>query len=329
MKNSILGLSILITLLCAFLLFEKDREVRQALDRAEAAEKKREAAAADAARQELKNGRQLRQARSDAFENAVAMQQLREHLSSTPADAKHKDLSSLFHDQAMREALKSEVKSGTARQIRALFDAGLAKQLNLDDSRAAALKQLLTQRSSLYWDQVLIPRMTGDLADADVPAAGAAAKQQLDDNMAQIRALIGDDGYNTLQWFEKTQAARDDLKQFSSQFADDGQGLTADQQNQLLAVMSDQSAGFKYQSDLGNASDPAQLDLQHWENNFTDDKINAYFEDRQRLNDAIVQNANSILTPQQADLLRGYLTQQLQQARFTLQTSLAMYKNQQ
>ena len=326
MKNSIVGLSILVTLLCGWLLFQKNREVQQALARARVAEEKQEAVAAAAAQQEEKSGRlqtQLRQTRAKALENEAALQQLRQQSSTNQVSSvKHKDLSDLYRDQAIQEMARDEAKSGTARHIKALFDAGLAQQLNLNDGQTASLKELLTQKASLFWDQMLIPMIAGDLDEAGMAAAGNTIKQGLADNTAQLRALLGNDGYDVYQWYDKTQPERDSMNQFSQGFAEAGQNLSAEQQNQLLAIMTDRAVNFKYQFDPG---DPSQLDFAHWYDNFTDEKINTLVQDREKLNNQILQNANAVLTPEQASLFKQFLSQQLQQARLTMQMTTATF----
>jgi hypothetical protein len=327
MKNSMIGLSLAITLLCGFLLFQKNREVEAARARLAAAEKQREVLAAEAAQLEKKSTSyqtRLHESRAEAFDKTVEAQELRQQLARIQTgekDQEHKDLSGLFRDEAMKGVLKEEAKAGIARNIKTLFDAGLAQQLHLDDNQSATLKQLMTQKDSILWNQMLIPMTTGELDDAGMAAAGKGIKQALEENTAQTRALLGDEGYTAYQWFEKTQPERDRLKEFSSKVEQAGQDLSTGQQSELLAVMTDERVNFKFQFDLG---DPAQLNFEHWDDNFTEERINAYFQDMEQLNDRIAQRARAVLTPEQSNALKDLLAQELAKAKFTIRTTTAL-----
>jgi hypothetical protein len=329
MKNSIVGLSVLVTLLCGFLLFQKNREVEKVRAQIAAAEKKRAAMTAQANQQEQKNKNlrtELLETRMEAAEKSAEAHELKQQLSRPAAnDNQPKGVSEIFHDQAMKEMLKEETKVGIARNVNALFDAGLAQQLKLDDNQTTSLKKLLTQKAALVWDQFLLPMMTGEVDEAGMPAAGKAIRQALEENTAQLRTLLGNDSFEVYQWYEKTQPDRDQLKEFGLKFAEAGRGLSAEQQSQLLSLMTQERTNFKFQYDL---SDPLQLNFDHWYDNFTEDRINTYTRDAEQLNDRIVQRANTVLTPEQAALFKGLLTQQLQHAKLTMRLTTATFAKQ-
>ncbi len=325
MKNSILVLSIAVTLLCGFLLIQKNRQVEAALARAAAAENKREAIASEAAQQQKRNKdlrAQLRESRAESIESAASAQELQRRLAATPpAIDPTNPVSALFRDQAMREVMKAEARDGVARSVNALFKSGLASQLHLNDTQSDALKQLLTQKGSLMWEQFLLPMMAGEIDESNMAATGKNIRQMLEDNAAQIRSLLGDDGYNTYQWFDKTQPERERLDKFTQQFAGAGQALSDDQRSQLQGIMTEEHTNFQFQHDLG---DPFQLDYEHWYDNFTPEKIDAYSAEMEQLNGRIWQRAQTVLTPEQAASFKEFMEQQLQQGRFTARMTTAM-----
>lgn len=320
-----IGLSLVITLLCGFILFQKNREVEEARTRLAAAEKQREIMAAEAAQLEKKTKSyqtRLHESRAEALDKTVEVQELQQQLARTQTSTKEpKGLSEMFHDQVMKEVLKDEAKAGIARNIKTLFDAGLAQQLQLNDDQSATLRQLLTQKASILWNQMLIPMTTGELDAAGMAEAGKGIKQALDENAAQTRVLLGDDGYNTCQWFEKTQPERDRVKEFSAKVEQEGQNLSAGQQSQLLALMTDERVNSKFQFDLG---DPSQLNFEHWDENFTDEKINAYAQEMEQLNSRITQRAQAVLTPEQTALLKAALAKELFHSMVTVRTTKSM-----
>jgi len=317
MKKSILCLSISITLWCAWLLVQKNRELQEIRARITLAEEARNASSARAAQEEtwtrsLK--RQLHQSWAMAQESAPTNCDL----SASPTN---RAVSKLFRDAMMKEALRAEAKIAVTKTVQKLFDAGLAGRLQLNDAQSANLRELLEQRASVLWEQMMVPLATGELTPTDMASTGAAIKQEIDDNAAQIRQLLGDDGYNTWQWFENTQPQRDDAKEFTRTADQSGLSLTADQQSQLLDVMTMARANFNYQYDIG---DPSKLDFSNWNANFTNEKLNAYEQDTQQLNANIVQQAQGILTPEQSAQLAQFLAGRLLSAMVTVRGTQAM-----
>lgn len=323
------GLSIAVTLLCAFLLVQKNREVEAARLRLETLDRQRELAAAEAEAKDRKANTlysRLRETRAEARANALEAQTLRDQKAlARPERKPHADLSQIFRDAAMKGVLEDEAKAGVARNVDALFKAGLAQHLQLNDQRTLALKQLLTQKASLFWEKMLVPMMTGELDETQTAQSGKALRQAVDENAAQIRALVGNDGYEAVQWFDKTQPDRDNLKQFNPSFEESGHRLSAEQQNQLLSLMIGERLGTQFQFDLG---DPAKLDFEHWYDNFTDDKILTYAAEMEQMNDRIVQQAQGVLTPEQNALFKTLLQQQLQRAKFTARMTTATFARQ-
>jgi len=325
MKNSILILSVAITLLCVCLVVQKNRQMEAAMARARAAENNREAIAAEAAQQQKRSRSlraELRQSRVESVENASAAEELKRQLAAKQGtNDQATGVSAIFRDQAMREVLKDEAKSGVARNVNALFKSGLARQLQLNDAQSEALKQLLTQKGSLMWEQFLVPMMTGEIDEGSMAAAGKNIRQALDDNAQQMRVLLGNDGYDTYQWFDKTEPERDRLDNFAKQSAGAEQPLSDDQKAQLLGFMTDERARFQFQVDIG---DPSRLDYEHWYDNFTPEKIDTYSSEVEQLNDLIMQRAQSVLTPEQAALLKDFMEKQVQQSRLTARMTTAM-----
>jgi hypothetical protein len=305
MKSSMVGLSIVVTLFCVYLLVEKNCEVAAIRARIAAADREREsvaAAAALAAKQTRSLQKQLNESRADAFAKTVAAEELERQLAGTrPAAGARKSVSDVFHNEVLKEGLKAEAKAGVAGNVGALFRAGLAEQLHLNADQSAALRQLLIEKSSILWDKMLVPLTTGEVDDAHMAGAGQAIRQELEDKSAQIRALLGDEGYQTCQSFEKAQPDRERVQKFSSAQAAAGQPLTPDQQNQLFALMSGERANFKFHYEPGN---PAQMDFEHWRDNFTGEKLQVAGQDLEQLDERVLQRAQTVLAPEQIAQLR-------------------------
>jgi len=323
MKNWILGTSVIVVVICGFLLLEKDRQIAGARSRAEAAERQRDEAAVEAAHQGQK-ARQL-QARLQATrpttqKDASASETLAPRFTEATV-VNREPRNPLFRDPRMRKALETEAKEGTEKNIKSLFKAGLAEQLNLDDAGSARLSALLTQKSELFWNKMLLPMMTGEISEADMGAAGEAIKTAFEENKMQLRELLGENGMSTYEWFEKTEGARDEYKDLNTRLGEAGQSLSEHQQQQLYAILTDGHANFKMHYDF---DDPTQLDMQHWYNNFTEDKLEVCGQDMEALNDRMVQQAQTVLTPEQLDVFKELLAERSLKARFVVMTTTAM-----
>ncbi len=265
---------------------------------------------------------ELRAARARAAEGEAKAQEMQQRLMTAQTEQKASPPGAEWlRDPKMVQVLKDEAKSAATRSASALLEAGLAQKLGLDGEQTDRLKQLLTERGAIVWEKMFLPMTIGDLDGPGKAAAGNVAKQELERNSGEIRSLVGQQGFETYQWFEKTQPDREAMKQFAPQFAQAGQGLTGDQQGQLLAAMMEERARFHFQHELG---DPMQLDFEHWDDNFTEDKLNTHFQEMDQLNERIAERVQTVLSAEQLALLRELETKQLQRAKFTVKSTMAM-----
>jgi hypothetical protein len=325
MKNWMIGLSVMAVVICGFLLLEKDRQIAGARSRAEAAEQQRDEAAVEAV-QQGERARQL-QARLRATRPPLE-ERAPEALTPKAAQAttiSREPRNPLFRDPRMRKAIEAEAKEGVERNIKSLFKAGLAEQLNLDEAGSARLRELLTQKSKLFWNKMLLPMMTGEIAEPEMAAAGAAMKSAFEENKAQLRDLLGENGLSTCEWFEKTEGARDEYKDLNAKLTKAGQQLNEQQQQQLYSILTDEHASLKLHY---NFDDPAQLDLDHWYDNFTEDKLEVVGQDMEALNERMLERAKTVLTTDQLDTFRELLAERSIKARFVVMTTTAMLAKQ-
>lgn len=227
----------------------------------------------------------------------------------------------VLQDPDMKEVLEGEARSGALRAAKALLDAGLAQHLQLNETQRALLQELLTQRGAIVWDKIMVPMAAGELDESGMGAAGKAVKEALATNEGQIRRLLGNDGFEVYQWYEKTQPDRDHMQRLNSGFARAGQDLSAEQREQLLALMIRERPAFRWQYDF---ADPATIDYEHWHDYFTEENFNTYFQELRRFNDHIAQSARDVLTVEQTALLQKLLNQHLQKSKLTVRTTMAL-----
>ena len=228
-------------------------------------------------------------------------------------------------DPEMKKVLKSEASSATERSVAALFDAGLAKHLKLSDEQREELRALLVERGSIAWEQIFIPMAAGELDGARLAAAGKNVKQAYLNKTAQIRALLGNEGFAAFEWYEKTQPDRDCVKHLTPRFAKAGFDLSDDQQSRLVSMMIQERANFPFEHSL---PEPMDIDYGRFHEIFSAENADRHFRETEKFNEHLVQRAHGTLTPDQVLLFQELLNAQLQRAKLTVRTTMAMMPNQ-
>src|SRR5262249_29119742 len=159
-------------------------EIEAARTHLAAMEKSRQAAAAIATNEVRESSHlesPLHAARVEASEIAAASREYQQQPGTNPGGLvpASSGLSELYRHGAVKEAAKAESQIDVTKSVRALLDTGLTQQLQLNDGQAATLKQLLTQRAAIMWEQMLIPLLTGELDEAGMVLEGTAIKQAI------------------------------------------------------------------------------------------------------------------------------------------------------
>ena len=327
MKNSMVAVSVAVAVVCGALLIRENREAAQARLRVAIAEGERQALADRAAEEQNRAQRlqtQLHRAQTDALNNALQSQRLQEQLRKpdVPKGPEPAPGNTLLRDPEMKAALLSQAREAVDKSVKSLFRFGLAQHLRLGEEQSEKLRQLLLERSTLLSEQIYFPMMLGELDEAAMAASGKTTRLAYDANTAQIRELLGDDGFAAYESFEKTQTERENMRRLMPQFEQAGQPLNAEQEGQLLAALTTERLNFKFQYDLGDAS---QWDFERWYDNFTDEKLTRYGRDMEQLNERMVQRAQRVLTAEQAALLKSFLAERLRQAQFVARSTTAMF----
>ena len=228
-----------------------------------------------------------------ADEKTRQAEQLQESLTSAKTNNPLQGMVALFKDPKMREMMKSQQKTFLGPMIDKQY-AALFQQLNLTPDQAAQLKDLLEQKMLAASDTGMA-LLNGDQDAAQRAELTKQIQSQTADSEAQIKQFLGDENYTALEAYEKTTPDRLAVSQFSDQLASGGTALSPDQESRLIQLMSDERNGYKWTIDYNDKSavngDFSSL--------FTEDKINQFAQEKERLDQQILTRAQSILTPAQ------------------------------
>ena len=171
--------------------------------------------------------------------------------------------------------------------------------------RFFVLKDLLQKKMSAATDAGM-SLMDGSLDAAQRADLAKQIKSQTDDYDTQIKQFLGDENYQAFQAYEKTTPDRMTVSQFNDQLAGGATALTADQQQQLIQMMSNERNNFKWTVDYNNKTalngDYASM--------FTEDKVNQFAKEKEQLDQQILTQAQQFLTPEQLASFQQFQTTQ-------------------
>lgn len=132
-----------------------------------------------------------------------------------------------------------------ALQQRGRLDArygDLFKRLNLPPAQLERLKDLLTDRQTVWADVMAAAREAGLNGRENRDELRQLAQQAQAEIDAHITATIGPDGFAQLQQFERTQPQRAAVNQLEQRLSYTGTPLQPAQADQLIAILSETAA---------------------------------------------------------------------------------------
>jgi hypothetical protein len=237
----------------------------------------------------------------------------------TAAGDSGRALSRVFQEPDMKEVMRQEAKAGVQRNVKQIVTTNLIQQLGLNDEQVSTLKRLVTDKGMLGFD-FLMPLMAGEVDDAGLVALGRQTKAAFVAADEQIKAFLGEDGYRTFQWYEKSQPERERVSEFATKLA--GPPLNQTGQDQLLALMYQERENFPFTTDY---NDTTKIDYEHFHEFYAADRLDTYYQEMEQLNERIVERAQQLLTPEQTAQLRDMLKEHVRKSKYVAKTTNALF----
>jgi len=179
------------------------------------------------------------------------------------------------------------------------------QQTNLSAEQQAQLKDLIVKKQSVNWDKGL-PLMNAKLAPERRAAAIEEMKSGRERCDAQMRQLLGETISQAFDQFEKTIPDRLVLGLFRSKSASTGRALSAEQQDQLLAAMTEARSQYHWSTELSRRiqapADPVAM--------FSEDSINTFAREEAEFDGHFLTQAARILTPEQLAVFEPFQAKQ-------------------
>ena len=318
MKNIIIGILLVATLGLGGLLLQKNNAANEAAAKLEAAQKQLADLQASIAQQEEDAARlkeRLETAQMDSFSNANAAHRLSQALTNrseaeaAPAATNSKPanpLAEMFKNPEMRDMIKKQQKAMMGGIVDKSY-AEFFKSMNLTPEQTEAMKAGMEM-------------MSGDM-DADKRAE--LTKQMKDQKAAadaEIKALLGDENYTAFESYEKTIPDRMALDQFRNQLGD-SMKLNANQEQLMVAAMTEERQGFKFTTDFSDQSDFSE----DMASRFTGERMDLYFQEREQLNARYLERAQAVLSAEQFTAYQKSLKAQEEMTKMGMKMAAQMF----
>lgn len=330
MKNSALLLSLAAAVVFGGLYLREHLKTRAADDTAASLREKVAELERQLAQQEtrsaslqtrLKDTRERAAAKADevaSLQQVVTNQSDANAKEKAPMTEMFKGVGEMMKNPDTRDMIKTQQKAVLNGMLEKAY-ASLVNQLGLTPEQAAAFKDLVVNKS--------LAGAAGGmslLSETD-PAKRTQILEQTkiekDAYDLQIKQMLGDDNYQQFQTYEKSLSDRMTIGMFRDQQATGPGVLTAEQENQMVQMMTEERQNFKFTTDL---SDQSKLtgDLA---GNLTEEKVNQFLQEQEQLQQRCLSRAQSFLSADQYASYQKFLSSQLQMQKLGLNMASQMF----
>lgn len=330
MKNVIIGILLVVSVALGGLWIQKNSKATQADAKRDALQKEVVELQASIAQREERAASLREKLEKSVVESAVnagQAAQLSQALTNrlqaaAPPESNAKPanpFAEMFKNPEMRKMIKKQQQTAMASIIGKNY-ADFLKTQPLSPEQASALKELITRKMTVGAD-LGMEMMSGDLTAEQRADLTKRIKTDTDAITAEIKDFLGADNYSAFETYEKSLPDRMAVSGFKDQLAGGEMALISDQEQQLIQAMSQEREGFKFTTDYSNQSSPtADMFSQ-----FTEDKLNVYFQEQDQLNQRYLARAQTILSPEQYTAYQKSLTAQQEMARMGMKMATQMF----
>jgi hypothetical protein len=246
---------------------------------------------------------------------------LEEVLATLPEETNSKStnpLTEMFKNPEMRDMIKQQQKAVLGSLVDKNY-AAFFQAMNLTPDQAATMKDLILNKM-LGDTEMGLELMSGDLTSEQRTDLPNQAKERKDALNQQIRELLGDENFATYEAYEKTVPDRMAVSQLNAQL-DAGLALNSEQENLLIQAMSEERLGFKFTTDFNNQTDFSG----DFASRFTEENLNVFLQEQQRLNENYLARAQTILSTEQLAAYQKALTAQQEMAKMGMRMAVQMF----
>ena len=319
MKNVIIGILLLTSLIFGGLYLTQNQKTSEARSEAAALRQKVSDMESSVAQQEERTSTlqtRLQDTQAKAIAKAEEATQISQALTNqiqTNATAKN-PFGEMFKSKEMKDMIKSQQKTMLGGMVDKNYGPYFAS-LNLTPEQSSALKDLILNRG-LVDAEAGLSMLPGD-NDPDkrkeIMDKTKADREAVND---QIKDFLGDDNYKQFETYEKSIPDRMTLNMYKDQQGTGPGALNPNQEEHLLQAMSEERQNFKFTTDYNDQS-KLNGDFASY---FTPERIDQFEKESEELNQHYLDRAKTLLSPEQLDPFGKFLDGQreLQKAGFKM-----------
>jgi len=227
--------------------------------------------------------------------------------------------SEMFKNAEMKDMIKNQQKGVLGTMIDKNYGR-LFSDLHLTPEQTSGLKDMILNKQ-LGAAEMGMSMFSGEDDASKRAEQVQQVKAASDAADTQIKQFLGDDNYAQFQAYEKTMGERMAVSGFKDQLGGGATALSGDQEQQLIQAMTQERESFKFTTDFSDKSkfngDFASM--------FTEDKMNVYLQEFERLNQQYLGRAQTILSPDQAAAFGKYLSGQQAMQKVGMQMAIKMF----
>jgi hypothetical protein len=212
----------------------------------------------------------------------------------------------MMSDPAMQEVMLSRIKGRIDEEYNALF-----VRLGLDDDQTEALRTFIGQRRMAYMQAGFLERNSEGDAQA-IAEITAWRERDLATTAAGIESVLGPGGMDVLTDYREGQSEREFVDSISRQASYSGEAIDTHTSERLVDVVREVKRTAPLSSNPFERTEngpPPPLSQQ---------KVTQYLKERQAQDQAILAQAQSILTPAQLEALADRQIEQFQREQSQL-----------
>ena len=221
-----------------------------------------------------------------------------------------KGLADMFKGEEGKKMLKMQSEMG-ARMMYGDFTK------KLDPTTADAFMALLAER------QGMMATLGMELMNSDDPkAAQAKLTAQKDEFDKKLKSLVGEEKMNELTAYERTVGDRMMFGQVESQFSAAGAPLSPEQREGVIALMSQERLKTPASAlEAGNTNPTEAMKVLQDDNAVAD-----FLKKEEDLHNRVLNQANTVLSPDQVEVFRKSLNQMRDMQQFGLKMGKQMFQ---
>ena len=330
MKNSALMLSLAAAVVFGGLYFREHWKTRAADDTATILREKvaelegqlaKQATRSAGLQTRLKDTRERVATKADevaSLQQAITNQADASAKQKAPMTEMFKGVGEMMKNPDTREMIKTQQKAMLNGMLEKAY-ASLVNQLGLTPEQAAAFKDLVVNKSLAGAGAGM--SLLSETDPAKRTQLLEQTKIEKDAYDLQIKQMLGDDNYQQFQTYEKSLSDRMTTGMFRDQQATGPGVLTADQENQMVQMMTDERQNFKFTTDLSDQS-KVTGDLA---GNLTEEKVNQFLQEQEQLQQRYLSRAQTFLSADQYASYQKFITSQLQMQKLGLNMASQMF----